>query len=446
MPEQKLTPSQQEIGLKRYLWFTRINALSFGCLADNILILFAIKIGADDFLIGMLASFFYLTMPFMFLGKQLVGSKGAARTYAISWIFRNASATLMIAVPIVIEKFDPTVGLSVLTLSSFGFFSFRSMGLTANTPIIGEITNKSNRGHYISQMWLHFNLSYLFIMTMIILILRQSEQLYIFQVIIAFGSLTGMISASIIYRVPETQNTFISGKKPIKSSISYVWQQSSTRKLFFAWIATVVIVMLIVPFSMVALKKGYKISDDNALLFALFQIFGAIAASFLNRIVLDRVGPRPMLILYVLGLWVTSFLWIIAPLKLILFHPIVIFLLTGACRAGAMTSLGHYFLATVPGEERVGANMVIEMISGAIGGVVGTFIGGGLLKILPAYDFIGLHLYRCYFLIILLIMVPLLFVVWHIERIADWRIRDVLGIFVSFRDIRALFTLHRLEK
>ena len=48
--EKTLSLSQQEFGLKIYLWFTRVNAFSFGCLADNMLILYAIRNGADDFI------------------------------------------------------------------------------------------------------------------------------------------------------------------------------------------------------------------------------------------------------------------------------------------------------------------------------------------------------------------------------------------------------------
>ena len=124
--EKKLSVKQQEVGRKYYFWFTRLNAISFGCLAESILILYAIKNGADDFLVGLLTSFFYLTMPLMLIGKQLVGKFGAARSFALCWALRNSSAALMILVPFVIKMTNPTIGLSLLLIGAFNFFTFRN--------------------------------------------------------------------------------------------------------------------------------------------------------------------------------------------------------------------------------------------------------------------------------------------------------------------------------
>jgi len=443
---QSLTPNQQKLGQTYYLWFTRINAISFGCLAESIMILYAIKNGADDFIVGLLTSFFYLSMPFMIVSKKMVGKFGAARAYAISWAFRNASASLMIIVPLVMTKINSTAGLNVLIASAFGFFAFRSMGLTANTPIIGEITTKNNRGNYISQIWLHFNIFALITMIGLIFFLGKSDQIHTFQWIIAFGVFTGLIASTIIYRVPETEYPKFSGRQPIASSISYIRENSLPRKLLITWTSVDTIITLINPFSMVALKNGYFVSDHNAMFYALIQIIGGILASWINSMVLDRVGPRPMLILYSHGLLITIVLWIISPQALIIYYSAFVFLLLGLFRAGAMTTLAHYFLTIVPEENRVGANMFIYMISGTIAGLIGILFGGGLLKLIRYLDFTNLSIYRIYFVIIFILSMPLLFLIRRIERIADWHIRDVLGIFVSSRDIRALFTLQRLEK
>ncbi|MBD3287939.1 MFS transporter [candidate division KSB1 bacterium] len=442
-----LSVSASETGRRRYVRFTRLNALSFGCLADSMLILYAIKNGADDYLVGVLTSFFYLTMPFMFLGKKLVGTYGASRSYAISWALRNTSAAIMIGVPFLTNRFGSKYGLGLLMLGAFGFFAFRSAGLTANTPILGEITSKSNRGSYISRVWIHFNLFYFMAVSTLIVILHRSDTVETYQKIIAFGAVTGWISAFLINRVPESKNTRISGKEPTGKALSYIWNEDRRiRKLLFAWIAAVVMVMLVTPFTMVALKNGYRVSDYNALFYALLQIVGAVVASLVNSLVLDRVGPRPMLILYTFGLIVCAAMWMLAPQSFLIYFPAIIFLLIGICRAGSMTTLNHYFLSIVPQDKRVASNMLIYIISGVFAGLSGTFIGGGMLKLLATMNINGLDTYRIYFSSILIILIPMWFVVRRLRPVADWKIKDVLGVFVSFREIRALFTLQRLDK
>ncbi|MCU0643453.1 MAG: MFS transporter [bacterium] len=443
--ESILSFSEKMMGRRRFLWFTRINAISFGCLAESILILYAIKNGAEDWLIGVIASFFQLTMPLMFIGKGLIGKFGASRTFALSWIFRNLSGAMLILVPFFSRSIHPTVGLFVLALSAFGFFGFRSIGFTANTPLIAEVTDKNNRGKFISQIWLHFNLFYLFTMLALIGALKLSNQMLTYQIIIIFGSLAGLVAAFFILRVPETIHPRNSGQLPIRHSFYYLLKTPRPRKLLFAWSAASAGMVLINSFSMVSLKNGYLISDNSALAFSMIQIGGGIVAAFVNSIFLDRVGPRPMLILYSCGLIVISLLWIASPGQFVNYYFIPIFLLIGLNVAGTSTALSHYFLSIVPDQERVSASILVYVISGIVAGLTGAFVGGGLLRLLRILNFSGLVAYRIYFIVIALILIPLVLIIRRIERLDDWRIKDVLGIFFSFRDIRSLYTLHRLQ-
>ena len=94
----------------------------------------------------------------------------------------------------------------------------------------------------------------------------------------------------------------------------------------------------------------------------------------------------------------------------------------------------------------MGTNIFLLIISGAIAGIAGTILGGGLLKLLRMFDLNDLTIYRTFFVTILLALVPLFFITKRIERIEDWHVKDVLKILISFSDLRALFTLNKLEK
>lgn len=438
---EKLTAEQKISGQKKYLWFTRINSISFGCLAESTLILYAIKNGADDFLIGMITSFAFLTMPMMFLGKGMIKRMGAAKTYGISWILRNSSALLLIFVPAAIARFSAEMGLVLLCLGALGFYGFRSMGITANTPLIGEITDSKNRGNYISKIWLHFNIFYMVAMVALVYILGHSDKIIVFQGIIIFGVVCGLLSSGVVFRIPESINPKKSAHNHIAESLRYLMENVRLRKMLFAWSSVSLAMMLINPFSMVAVKNGYLVSDRLAIIFALLQVTGAMFASYLNGFTLDRFGPRPVLILFSLGFFVTCLLWIVAPASFHMLYVAVIFLLIGIVNAGANSSLSHYFLSIIPKKERVGVNIFVYIISGVIAGLGGTFLGGGLLKLLRLFQLTDLNIYRTYFIIIAFVIVPLLNVIRKLERLEDWRIKDVLGILMSLRDIRSLFSI-----
>ena len=228
----ELSPELQKIGRNRFMFFVRINTISYCCLSDTILILYAIKIGADDFLIGLVASFLYLTMPLMFIGKRMIGKLGAAHTFGTSWFLRNIFAALMVLIPIVISISNQSFGLNMFVLSTFLFFAFRSIGFTANTPLIGDITSKSNCGHFLSRMWLHFNIFYFVTLLVLMLIFIYSDSTKTFQFIILTGCVFGIVASILVYHIPETTGPMISARKPVSQSFSYLWRNIRCRKLF----------------------------------------------------------------------------------------------------------------------------------------------------------------------------------------------------------------------
>src|SRR3990172_3931865 len=126
---ERLTQSQKERGQRRFLWFASINALSYALLAESVLVLFALQLGASDFHIGLLTSYVYLTMVFVLLGKVMVSRLGAARTYSYCWFTRNLVAGSFVLAPWIYVHFSPQLGMSYLLIATLVFFIFRALGL-----------------------------------------------------------------------------------------------------------------------------------------------------------------------------------------------------------------------------------------------------------------------------------------------------------------------------
>ncbi|NOY59496.1 MAG: MFS transporter [Calditrichaeota bacterium] len=427
-----------------YLWFSKINAISYASLADAVLILYAIRIGADDFLVGLVISFLYLTMPFMLLGKQWIAEQGAAKTFFRSWVFRNISALFLFFVPIVQKHINPVSGLFLFVIASFGFFAFRSIGITAILPLIRDITSAENRGQFISKTWFQSMVFYLFAMVAIVALTSRYQTVTVFQAIVILGSLAGVVASLFMKKVPESDKPKLSAQRPLLESIRFISNNIAIKKLLTSWSLSTAALMLVTPFSMVALKNGFQISDHSALLFSIIQITGGILASYMNTLMLDRVGPRPMIIIYSFGILIIAILWMTAPANF--FWPVflLIFLLAGACNAGINTALSHYLLGSVPTDLTVGISMLMAIISGVVAGISGTILGGGLLRFLRAFDLLGLMVYRIYFAIIFIYLIIVIIMNSKLQPLSDRRVKDVLGIFFSPRDWRALFVLQKI--
>jgi len=204
--------------------------------------------------------------------------------------------------------------------------------------------------------------------------------------------------------------------------------------------------VLVIPFSIILVKNGYGISDYAALMFSLLILMGGVSAALINSAISDRVGPRPLMLIYEAGFFLVTGYWALAPAN---FSPIpvgIMFFLAGFCKTGFNVGISHYFLSIADVQDRVGTSMFGRMFSGAAAGLAGSVVGGGLLTVLRGQDLSGLPLYRSYFMVIFLLLVPLFFSIFRLERLKEWRITSVLSLLFSMRDLRAIYVMNRLDQ
>jgi hypothetical protein len=205
--------------------------------------------------------------------------------------------------------------------------------------------------------------------------------------------------------------------------------------------------MLVMPLSMIALKRGYAIPDRDALCFAMLQIAGGVATSFCNGIVADKTGPRPLLILYSAGLLGVCAMWLAAPVAFVWAYVAILFFIGGGCTVGISISCSHYFLNVAKDDDRVGGNLLLNAISGLSAGLAGSVLASGVLHFLQNNGALtGLSLYKAYFAFAIGFSSLLMLAIVRIKPLQEWRIKQVLGLFASPRDMRALFGLYRMEE
>jgi len=442
---QTLSSQEKERGRKLILRFHSLNGISVAFLLDNILIVYSIRNGLPDPLVAVVASFVLLTMPFMFLGKSSGAKIGLARTWALAWFFRYIFAAFMIGAPIIAPYVDQWVVSALIVFSVFGFSLSRSMGMLAPSPLSGEVTTPDSRGDFLSKTQLWFNISQLISMVAIILITRQIDDLWVYQILIGFACVVGIISSFQLAQIPESIIPKRSAEIPFKKAFTTLWGQKQSRKLLFAWSAVLISFMMVIPFMMIGVKSGYGISDYSALTFALLLIFGGIVSSMVNGMILDLVGPRPIILINLVGLFIPAIIWATASNE---FTPIlmgVAFFIAGYSKLGMLIGLSHYFLSIVIEDDRVGSNLFIRVFSGAAAGLAGTVIGGGLLSLLESIGMEGIDIYRSYFRIILVVVFFMLLIVRSLEKFNEWNMKSIMGLFASPRDLYATHLLKRFR-
>ena len=441
-----LTTTERQTGKKYLRRFVALNGISVAFLMNDVLILYGIRNGLADPQLAILASFIHLTMPFMFFGKLFIRSRGASWTWGNGWFFRYVSASVLILAPFAGRLGYQWLVTAIVLLGGFGFALFRAIGLVGNTPLVGEVTTPRDRGKFIAGNWARSQTTYLFSMLAVIIALRFIDKLWIYQVIIALGCSVGFYASRQILKVPETNAPFESASEPLGRSIKSIWTRSRYRRLLFGWTAGITAFAITIPFSIITIKNGYGIPDHIALVLTLLVIAGGVIASLLNSGISDRVGTRPLLIIYLFGFFVVSGYWALAPERFLPIPTGVIFFFAGFCKVGIIVGFSHYFLSAVEKRDRVDISLFIRMTSGAVAGLAGSVGGGTILKLLEVSPVTGLDIYRTYFRIIIIILIPFFMAVLRLEKLREWKVTSVLSLLFSMRDIRALFVLNRMEQ
>lgn len=447
MSDEGLSYTERGRGWRRFMVFAMFNGFSFSLLGDNVLVLYALKAGVSVPMTAALGSFVYLAMPFLLFGKWIMCRFGASKTLSTAWIVRNMFGLLMAAAPLAVIFSDgPQWTRWLIIGGALGFYACRAIGVVAFQPLMGEITRANDRGRFLGGIGMCTNGAILAAMALFAAVIHLVPRLPAFQGLVVLGCVAGLVSAFIIITVPETDEPKRSANVPLLKSLKIMWNEPILRKMLYGNVAILSLTTLVVPVSTMALKRGYDVSEFTAVAFVFVQILGGLFISYVCGVIGDRIGPRPVVVISGVGLLVCALLWIVAPPVFFLVHVLALFIFLGFAKAAVQLEITHYFLAATKEEHRVGVGMLTQIISGACAGLAGSVVAGTLLKTLELWRFDPLTIYRLYFLIIGVIGLPLLWAVVRMEPVRDWKIRSVLGLLISPRDLYALFTLYRLEK
>jgi hypothetical protein len=442
---QQLTATQREQGKHNIRRFVTLNGISVAFLMNDLLILYGIRNGLADPQLAVLASFIHLTMPFMLIGKEVTRRVGAARTWGMGWFFRYVSASIMIIAPF-LHGLTPQWSIAAVVLTGgFGFALFRSIGLVGNSPLIGEVTTPRDRGKFIANNWVRSQTTYFASMVAVVLIMRFVDALWVYQLVIGTGCLVGFYASRQLVKVPESSVPSQSAQKPIRQALHLLWKRILYRRMLFAWAAAFCSFALVIPFSVITIKNGYGISDYFALTFTLLVIAGGIVSSLINSAILDRVGPRPLFIIYASGFFPVAAYWAFAPEHFYIIPVGIAFFLAGFCKTGIIVTSNHYFLSAVEDKDRVVTSLFIRMASGAAAGFAASVGGGTILKVLETSAITGLDIYRTYFRIIICLLIPFTLIVGNLKTLKEWKVRNILGLIFSPRDLMALFVMSRMD-
>jgi MFS family permease len=204
-------------------------------------------------------------------------------------------------------------------------------------------------------------------------------------------------------------------------------------------------------FIVVYSKEVFFQGDGMISLYTVFGSLGALMMGLITKLLVDRIGARPLFITCVITGFISLVPTVFFPsgavenvttviLFLTFLHFIVNFGFIGA-EGVAQT----YFLALVPPKDMMNMGILYHFVFG-IAGAGGSLAAGLLLDMFLGFGVTAFLAYKILFTVLLAVLVLVLALQKNLIPLGALPFRGALEVMFSFRDLRAITILDRLNK
>lgn len=440
-----LTPAQRHAAQRTFHIFSLFNICSFQFLSGNLITLYALRVGLGSMLIGVLFSFIPLAQLMPIIARPIVTRIGTVRTMGLFWIARYVLATPILAVSLFADTDRIPIAVTLLFIGVLGFNIARGAGMTGMQPVIGHVTTIQDRGLFMSRMQLLIHGVIVITGVLMGLILDQKTPLFVFNIILTVGLITGAIATYYVFRLPELPREV--NATPLLRNILTAIQDATVLRFMLLTCAVFAGVFMAQPFFIVFLHQVYGLGDNTIMLLTVVGSLGAICMALLSGLMTDRIGAQPLLVVSTSVLSAVMLPLVVAPpligFSAWIYGAAAYFLfMIGAC--GLQSASTVYFLSICKSEERLNLGILFLLCTG-LGGTVGSLVGGILLDLLQ----LGLGTagsFRAFFALLAVLFTSIALGMNGLERLGAYRARDVLSMMFSIRDLRAIGLLNRLHR
>jgi len=450
MKKLDLTPGEMSKARKNFYFFNFFNVISFSLLSGNIIILYALKLGAGNFLVGILSSFIFLGTFFILIGRLLVPKFGMVKLMGRFWIIRYLMMIPLLAAPI-LSLFGLQAAIPIiLTASVLGFQISRGIAITSYNPLIGSLTSEKTRGGFLSKVQVIEHVTILIVGIGMAFLLGGSAPLYIYSFFFLSGILTGIIGARFILQLPEPRQSQESLTEKLLKSLIKSLKENTLRKFIINNFLITMLTAMVTPFLIVYMKSVYSQPDSSIVFFTVFGSLGAIVMALINGFLIDKLGAKPLYFNFTGVLTLVLLPVIFSPtltssLSIWIFSALIFFF-QNMGKFGTINSGQVYLLAAIKAEQRLNLGIIYLLSRGMAGGI-GSLLGGSILVLLQiAFDNRMIAVFRVYFGSVALLFIIALFMVNKMESLGAYSIRHTMSVIFSPRDLRAIGLLNRLGK
>jgi MFS family permease len=380
--EENLTDEQVQSGL-RYVIKDGIASQSMGILTGGaFLVAFAVKLGASNFVIGLLAAIGPLAQLLQ-LPSILVVEKIRNRR-AIVVIAAALSRLCWLLIALIPFVFGAKIGLAILLLSMVAASALGAVSGCSWNSWMRDLIPQNILGSFFSKrMRIATGVGIVLSVVAAVYLdlwkkLLPNYELQGYSILFLFGFAAGVLGLYFLFKTPEKRMPVVTEKSNIFKLLAKPFKDDNFRKLIVFMCSWNFAVNLAAPFFMVYMLRRLGLSMSfiiglsilsQILNFTFLKIWGKFTDSFSNKSVLAICAP-----LFILSILAWTFTTM--PEKYFLTIPllIVIHIVIGLSSAGVSLASGNISMKLAPegqGTVYLATNTIVNSIAAGIAPILG---------------------------------------------------------------------------
>ena len=445
--------SPYKLGKARDLYnlFNVVNALSWQFLTGNIITLFALRMGANSTYIGTISAVLYMAFFFLPLGKILAARFSMIKIYSFAWGVRSIGMIPLLFAPFVFAAGHQDKALFITFLGVALFHVTRGIGMIANNPVLNHLAQGPDRGSYITQVQVINSAVAMFAGFVIAVLLGRDPPLLLYAAIMAVGIGCGVASGILVSKMPGPESEERVQNKKITTVIRDAMAQPSLRLFLLILLLVVLVSGVSRTFIVVYSREVFSQSDGMVSLYAVFGGLGYLMVGLLIKFLVDRIGAKPIFLVCVIIGFLSLVPVIFFPASsgdnqstIILFLSFLFFMLNFGW-LGAEGIMQTYFMGLVPSDQTMDMG-ILYFFGFGLAGAGGSLLGGVLLDAVSVISGSSLVSFRFLFIVLVLTSIVAIFFMRKLVPLGALPFRGALEVMFSYRELKAISLLEKLNK
>jgi HEAT repeat protein len=455
-----LSPASLQRGRRSFLLFNTLNSASFVLLSGSFITLYAMSLGASNATVGLLNAFGYGTFFFLPLGKRIVRGRSILKVFGWAWFWRFVAVSPALLAPLFVARGMDGVGFALILVGIALFNMLRGIGLIGNNPVLANLADggaggkRADRGTFLVNVTIVASLAGMATNLVIALIIGSVAPPWAFAAAMGFGVALGIVGSLVLLaRVPEPEGYSSERAGSLVRSAREAFREKPFRAFMEALFLLSLVAGMARTFLPVYAKNVFVQGDNAVMAYSLVASVGALAMGLITRLLVDRLGAKPLYVVF------TAFTALsLAPLAAAPGPTGPLALPIGAaallCFVNFLSSFGiageenagqTYFFSLVKSERTLDLGVVYFLVYG-LGGTIGSGAGGFVLDALGGLGLSHAGSFRVFFGLLLAILAWVLARSSRLVRLGSASVRESIGVMLSIRDLRAFNLLARLDR